>query len=73
MPDAEIDYNKSEPERSAETDKYIYAWKSDRTRTIKIGNSTMDILLQNEIGVMWIGSDLFMIGRKVYCTRRKSA
>ena len=64
MPDAEMEYNKSAPERSASTDKYIYAWKSDRTFKMKMGNSTIEAPLQNEIGVMWVGSDLFMIGRK---------
>lgn len=64
MPDAEMKYDKSAPERDADTDKYFYRWKSDRTRTMKMGNSTMEIPLQNEIGVMWLGSDLFMIGNK---------
>lgn len=64
MPDAKMQYDKSAPERSASTDKYLYKWKSDRTRTMKLGNSTMEVPLQNEIGVMWIGSDLFMIGKK---------
>ena len=64
MPDAKMKYDKSKPERSASTDKYLYAWKSDRIRTMKMGNSTIDIPLQNEIGVMWVGSDLFMISDK---------
>jgi predicted flap endonuclease-1-like 5' DNA nuclease len=64
MPDAKMQYDKSAPERSASTDKYLYKWKSDRTRTMKMGNSTMEIPLQNEIGVMWVGSDLFMINKK---------
>ncbi|MBU1820275.1 MAG: hypothetical protein KKG00_02020 [Bacteroidetes bacterium] len=64
MPDAKMKYNKSAPERKATTDKYVHSWKSDRTRTMKMGNSTMEIPLQNEIGVMWVGSDLFMIGKK---------
>lgn len=61
MPDAKMKYNKSEPERSASTDKYLYSWKSDRIRTMKMGNSTIDIPLQYEVGVMWVGSDLFMM------------
>ena len=64
MPDAKLKYNKSKPERSAATDKYLYAWKSDRIRSMKMGNSTMEIPLQNEVGVMWVGSDLFMISKK---------
>lgn len=64
MPEAKMNYDKSKPERNASTDKYLYAWPSDRTRTMKIGNSTMDIPLQNEIGVMWVGSDLFMMDDK---------
>lgn len=61
MPDAKMKYNKSKPERSASTDTYLYAWPSDRIRTMKMGSSTIDIPLQNEIGVMWIGIDLFMM------------
>lgn len=64
MPDAKLKYQKSAPDKNATTDKYLYAWKSDRIRTMKMGNSTMEIPLQNEIGVMWVGSDLFMIGKK---------
>ncbi|MPR34894.1 hypothetical protein [Salmonirosea aquatica] len=64
MPDAKMKYDKSAPERKANTDKYVHSWKSDRTRTMKMGNSTMEIPLQNEIGVMWVGSDLFMINKK---------
>ncbi len=52
MPDAKMKYDKSAPERDASKDKYLYSWKSDRTRTMKIGNSTMEVPLQNEIGVM---------------------
>jgi len=64
MPDAKMKYQKSAPDKSASTDKYIHYWKSDRTRTMKMGNSTMEIPLQNQIGLMWVGSDLFMIGKK---------
>ncbi|GAB2795195.1 hypothetical protein GCM10027275_45390 [Rhabdobacter roseus] len=64
MPDVKVKYQKSAPDKKASMDKYVISWKSDRTRTLEMGNSKMEIPLQNEIGVMWLGSDLFMISKK---------
>lgn len=64
MPDAEMKYRKSDPDSSAARDEYLYRWKGDQTTTVKMGTSTMTMPISNEIGVKWVGSDLFMIGQK---------
>lgn len=61
MSTAEFKYNKSEKASSQDTDKAMYSWQSGRTRKMKIMGKDMEIADNNEIGLHWLGSDLFMI------------
>jgi len=64
MPDAELEYRKSEPEKDASYDKYMYSWPGDRTFTMEMGGRKTTSPIQNEAGVMWVGSTLFTISGK---------
>lgn len=56
------DINKNEKYRNH--DKYIYSWKSDRTRTMEISGNKMTFPVDNQIGLQWVGDDLYMIMKK---------
>ena len=58
---AKFKYNKSEKASSQDTDKAMYSWESGRTRKMKIMGTEMEMPDYNEIGLHWLGSDLFMI------------
>ena len=56
-------YDKSSNEKYRNHDKYIYTWKSDRTRTMEIGGNKMTVPIANEIGLQWVGDDIFMMSK----------
>lgn len=61
MSTAKFKYNKSEKLSNQETDKAIHSWDVGRKRKMKIMGNVMDLPDYNEIGLIWLGSDLFMI------------
>lgn len=61
---AKMKYQKSEKPEGQKRDSYIYSWPSDRTRIFKIGNNEMEMPVQNEIGIKWLGDDLYKIMNK---------
>jgi hypothetical protein len=63
MPDAEKEYDKNSNEKYRNHDKYIYTWKSNRTRTMEIGGNKMTLPIANEIGLQWVGDDMFMMSK----------
>ena len=63
MPDAKKKYDKSSNEKYRNHDKYTYSWKSDRTRTMEIGGNKMTYPIANEIGLQWVGDDIFMMSK----------
>ena len=64
MSSAKMIYNKSANAEGQKRDSYVYSWPSDRTKTIKIGNNEMNVPLPNEIGIKWLGDDLYKIMNK---------
>jgi hypothetical protein len=58
MTTAELNYQKS---GNPAMDKCLYVWKSDRIRKVDMMGVKMSVPEENEIGVKWLGSDLFMI------------
>lgn len=58
---AEFKYNKSEKQSSQDTDKALYSWESGRTKQMKVMGMNLDVPVPYEIGLKWLGSDLFMI------------
>ena len=64
MTAAKMSYRKSKPEDDASTDEYAHSWPSGRTRVVKMGEMTTEVPIKNQIGVKWVGSDLFMISGK---------
>ena len=58
---AKMKYNKSKKAESQNHDSYIYSWPSDRFTVKNFGGGDMKIPLQNEIGIVWLGDDLYKI------------
>lgn len=61
MSKAEFKYNKSEKSSSQSTDKALYSWESGRTKQMNVMGMKLDVPVPYEIGLKWLGSDLFMI------------
>ncbi len=61
MSSAKMKYNKSPEAKGQKQDTYVYHWKGDRTKTMQIGGQKMVIPLDNEIGIKWLGDDLYKI------------
>lgn len=45
-------------------DRYSYRWKSERKEKIKLLSREIEQNVSNEIGLTWVGNDLFMMPRK---------
>lgn len=61
MSKSEMKYRKSEKVSGQATDKCIYSWGSDRIRKMDMMGVKMELPEPNEIGIQWLGNDLFMI------------
>jgi hypothetical protein len=61
MSKAEFKYEKSSNLSGQETDKALYSWESGRTYQMKIMGMEIEVPIPYEIGLKWLGSDLFMI------------
>ena len=61
MSSAKMKYNKSKEDERQNHDSYIYSWPSDRFTIKNFGGGDMKIPLQNEIGIVWLGDDLYKI------------
>lgn len=61
MSKAEFKYNKSEKADYQDTDNATYSWKSDRTKQMSVMGMKIEVPIPYEIGLKWLGSDLFMI------------
>ncbi len=61
MSKAKFDYDKSEKSSSQDTDKALYSWESGRTKQMNVMGMKLEVPVPYEIGLKWLGSDLFMI------------
>lgn len=61
---AEKEYTISSSEKNRKRDVYTFSWPSDRTRTMTVGNSKMELPVFNQIGLQWVGDDLYTIANK---------
>lgn len=61
---AKMKYNKSTDPKKQKQDSYLYQWKGERTKTIEIGGQKITVPLDNEIGIKWLGDDLYKIMNK---------
>ena len=64
MSKAKKRYNFRPEAKKHDKDTYEYTWESGRTRKMKMMGQNMEIPAPNRIGLKWLGSDLFMMGRK---------
>jgi hypothetical protein len=58
---AKMKYSKSEAAERQNHDSYLYSWPSDRTKTMEFGGNKLEIPIPNEIGIKWLGDDLYKI------------
>ena len=58
---AKKQYNKNTDPKRQKQDSYLYTWASDRTKTMEILGQKMEVPLENEIGIKWLGDDLYTI------------
>lgn len=58
---AKFKYDKSAEPGSQDTDKALYSWESGRTKQMKVMGMALEVPVPYEIGLKWLGSDLFMI------------
>lgn len=61
MSTAKMKYQKSKDAKSQVRDTYVYSWKSDRTKTVEFGGNKMVLPISNQIGIKWLGDDLYKI------------
>jgi hypothetical protein len=54
-------YQISKDVKSQVRDTYVYSWKSDRTKTVEFGGNKMVLPISNQIGLKWLGDDLYKI------------
>ena len=61
MSSAKKKYQISKDAKSQKRDTYVYTWNSDRTKIMEFGGTKMDLPIPNEIGIKWLGDDLYKI------------
>lgn len=61
MSSAKKKYGVSKDPKGQKRDTYVYSWKSDRTKEMEFGANKMNIPISNEIGIKWLGDDLYKI------------
>ncbi|MCP9770769.1 hypothetical protein EGI22_22930 [Lacihabitans sp. LS3-19] len=61
MSSAKMKYQVSKDAISQKRDTYVYTWNSDRTKIMEFGGTKMNLPIPNEIGIKWLGDDLYKI------------